>query len=349
MRHLPALVLLLSAGAARAADVPEAKITKEDEVVLFHAGTELVAKYQFKGTVAVEKGDGTKPLAKPFFYPVLAPGGLAVTRAWPLERGTAGETTDHFHQKSVWFCHGDVIPDGVELKTKSADKHVKGVDFWSEAAGHGRIVGTVREPNHVAPGHAECESRNEWQTADGDKILDEWRVIHFYTRPTGNLFVLEIDLHASVCPVTFGDTKEGAMGVRVPDGFRLQAKDGGVVTSSAGGTAKAPAKENLPMWGELADWHDYSGKVGGKAAGIAVFDDPKNPHRAAWHTRAYGLMAANPFGRAGAGFPSQKGKTELVKLAKGEHLKLRYGIFAHTGDAAAGKVADEFKAFAERK
>ena len=40
-------------------------------------------------------------------------------------------------------------------------------------------------------------------------------------------------------------------------------------------------------------------------------------------------MAANPFGRAEAAFPDTKGKTDLVKLAKGEHLKLRYGLLLH--------------------
>ena len=52
------------------------------------------------------------------------------------------------------------------------------------------------------------------------------------------------------------------------------------------------------MWGKIADWNDYSGEVNGKPVGIAIFADPKNKYLSAWHTRAYGLMAANPFGRA---------------------------------------------------
>ena len=43
------------------------------------------------------------------------------------------------------------------------------------------------------------------------------------------------------------------------------------------------------------------------------------------------------------------GKTDLVKLAKGEHLKLRYGILLHSGDAAAGKVADRYQQFVKLK
>ena len=58
-------------------------------------------------------------------------------------------------------------------------------------------------------------------------------------------------------------------------------------------------------------------------------------------------MAANPFGRNGSGFPSQKGKTDLVKLAKGSHLKLRYGILLHQGNTQEGQVAEHYSHFAK--
>ena len=95
----------------------------------------------------------------------------------------------------------------------------------------------------------------------------------------------------------------------------------------------------------MSDWCDYHGTVNGKHVGIAVFDHPANAARAAWHARAYGLMAANPFGRGVAGFPSQKGKTDLVKIDKGGELKVKYAIYAHGGDTKAGKVAEAFEAF----
>ena len=99
----------------------------------------------------------------------------------------------------------------------------------------------------------------------------------------------------------------------------------------------------------LSDWCDYSGDIGGKRAGIAVFDAATNQPRAAWHSRGYGLMAANPFGRAESGFPARKGQHDLVKLGKGEHLKLRYGIFLHAGDAREGKVAEAYEQFSKMK
>lgn len=342
---LPAALLLLTPAAPAADPV---SIAKGEDTLELRAGKELAAKYQFAGAVSTGKGDATRPLAKPVFYPLNAPGGVAVTRGWPLVPAKPGETTDHVHQKSVWFCHGDVIPEGGALKAKSADKRVHGVDFWSEGGNHGRIVCVeVGEPKQISASHAAIPTRNEWRAADGMKVLDEARTIHLIATPAGRLIVLEIDLHAKDHPITFGDTKEGSMGVRVHDAIRLNGKGSdGAVTSSTGDVVKAPAKDNLPVWGKPADWHDYSGTIDGKPAGLAVFDDPKNPVRARWHTRAYGLMSANPFGRAGW-FPA--GKTDVVKLAKGEHLKLRYGVYAHTGDAVAGKVAEAFKAFTAMK
>src|SRR5207249_1657673 len=74
-------------------------------------------------------------VAKPYLWPLSAPGGMPLTRAWPMEKAALGGSTDHPHQKSAWFCHGDVIPEGVELKQHI--KGVEGVDFWSEGKGQG--------------------------------------------------------------------------------------------------------------------------------------------------------------------------------------------------------------------
>jgi hypothetical protein len=84
--------------------------------------------------------------------------------------------------------------------------------------------------------------------------------------------------------------------------------------------------------------------VDGKAVGISVFDHPANP-KGNWHVRAYGLNAVNPFAREHSGFPSQTGKHELLKLEKGKALHLRYGVYAHTGDAISGRVAEAYEEF----
>jgi hypothetical protein len=317
---------------ARADDITAAK---DGDAVVFRVGGEVVGQYHV--------GPG---VAKPYLWPVTAPGGVPVTRGWPMAKAGPGQTTDHVHQKSAWFCHGDVIPEGVELRVKSSDKRVRGVDFWSETAGHGRMACVeVRGPEAVGPGHVRVATRNEWRTPDGVKILDEDRVIHLRELPAGRLWVWDCTLKATAGPVVFGDTKEGSFGIRVHDALRPAAKDGGTVTTADGKTVAPPAKDDLPVWGRPADWIDYSGAVGGKAVGVAVFEHPDNPARGGWHARAYGLLAANPFARAGSGFPSQKGKTDPVRIEGGKELRLRYGVYAHAGDAAAGKVADAYQFF----
>jgi len=309
--------------------------------VIFRVGDQVVARYV------------TDPhYAKPFLYPLKAPSGAPVTRGWPVEKGLPGEvTTDHVHQKSVWFCHGDVIPEGIQLKIKTTERGGQGVDFWSEAKDkdgtprHGRIVCVqVGKPQQIAPGQVRVETINEWLTPDGVKILDEVRVIQCLTQPQGYLFVFNITMKATVCPITFGDTKEGSFGIRVHDALRPSQPTGAIITTAEGKTLAPPAKDNLPIWGHPSAWIDYSGKVGDKAVGVAVFDHPSNPP-ASWHVRAYGLNAANPFGRQRSGFPSQKGKTELIRIPKGGELPLRYGVYAHDGDAATAKVAQVYDLF----
>jgi len=335
MRTLLFVTLFALAPAARAADVA---ITVEKDAIEFKSGTAVVAKY----------ATGPK-VAKPYLYPVVAPNGVAVTRGFPIEDAPPMGTKDHVHHKSVWFCHGDVIPEGIELKIKSANKADKGVDFWSEAKDangprHGKIkVVKVGKPREHAKNHVSIETENEWISPDGVKIMDEVRTIHFVDTPEGRLFAFDITLKATVCPITFGDTKEGSFGIRVRDELTmLKKKDqlggDGLMTNADGKTGEKD------IWGMPSDWLHYAGKIGDKEVGVAVFSHPSNP-KVNWHARGYGLVAANPFGRDHSGFPSQKGKTDLLKIAKGADMKLRFAVYAHTGDIKGGKVAEAFAAF----
>jgi hypothetical protein len=251
-----------------------------------------------------------------------------------------GESRDHPHQRSVWFTFGDVIPEGIELKQRS--KGVAGVDFWAEAPGHGRIVceQVLLKQEGEAGRPAVIRTRNSWRTAEGHKVLDEIRTLQLFDLGQGeSLLVFDFLLQATECPVTFGDTKEGAFGVRVAETMTERAKKGGVLTNAEGKRTMAEC------WGRRSAWCDYSGPVGGRPVGLTLMDHPKNPSPACWHARDYGLLAANPFGRAKSGFPDVKGRSDLVRLQKGESIRFRYGLLVHNGDSKQGQVAERYNVF----
>jgi len=300
--------------------------TKDKDYFDIMAGKELITRYHI-----------TQSAPKPIFWPVNAPGGVPLTRDWPMIPDAPDNTKDHPHQQSAWFCHGDIIPEGIVVKDKI--KGIEGVDFWSIAKGHGNMVCTYAAEPKVDKNRIRLATKNEWRTADGVKIMDEARDIYVYDFGKARLIVLNIDLHASVCPIVFGDTKEGAMGIRISD----------KITEVKGGKGKIQNAEGKVgeknCWGQIANWCDYSGPIDGKTVGLAVLADPKNAYPSCWHARGYGLMAANPFGREKARFPGVAGKKELVRLAKGEHLKLRYAMLLHQGDAETGNVAEYYQRF----
>jgi hypothetical protein len=141
--------------------------------------------------------------------------------------------------------------------------------------------------------------------------------------------------------VTFGDTKEGAFGVRVAESMKVDAGKGGKIITSEGLSDK-------DAWGKPAKWVDYYGPVGDKTLGIAIFDHPSSfRHPTTWHVRTYGLFAPNPFGLHD--FPGGQGKDGSHKFKKGESFVLKYRVYMHEGDEKTGKVADAYAKFAGQK
>ena len=97
-----ALLLVGLGYQSQRAPAAEVKATVTKDGVEFKSGAVVVAKYV------------TDPkYPKPFLVPVLAPGNVPFTRGFPIEPAVKGGTDDHVHHKSVWFCHGDVVPEGV--------------------------------------------------------------------------------------------------------------------------------------------------------------------------------------------------------------------------------------------
>jgi hypothetical protein len=267
---------------------------------------------------------------KPYLHPLRSASGKIITRSYPMET-VEGEAKDHPHHRGLWFTHG----------------LVNGYDFWANEpsqkgaspSGKGTVV--IRKVNDLQSGKktGKIVTTFDWQGKDGKTLLQERRTMTFYSHPTERWIDFDIVLVAQE-KSEFQDTKEGTFAIRLAT--ELEEKHTGKMHSADG---KEGEKQ---VWGSRSPWVDYAGMVGGEALGIAIFDHPSNPrHPTYWHSRGYGLFAANPFGVRD--FENDKTKDGKLELGPGEQLRFRYRVVIHPGNAATGNIADSYKKFAAMK
>ena len=264
---------------------------------------------------------------QPVIWPIIGPGGQAMTRQFPLGTRLATEKGDHPHHRSLWFNHG----------------LVNGLDFWMAArsGGPGKKDNQIEHREFVAidskGAAARIVARSDW-TSDGDKICEDMRTIGFGVDAHGRWIDFAVEVHATERDLTFGDTDEGSFGLRVPGTMDVDAKKGGQIVNSNG-------HSNKDAWGRAAEWVDHHGPVDGKPAGIAIFSLPDSfRHPCRWHVRTYGLFAANPFGERG--FPPADIKQGPVTLAKGDKLRLHYRVLFYSGERSPEELGAIYKLYA---
>lgn len=260
---------------------------------------------------------------KPFFYPLLTPDAEPLTRKWPLEQ-VATDTHDHPHHRGLWFTHGEV----------------NGIDFWSEEPRAGRTVHDRLEDYQSGEVFARFVATTQWIAPDNKVIANDTRTVLVFPLPNGDrLMDFEVVLKPKQGNLLLGDTKEGSFGLRVPDAWTPDKKQGGYIVNSAG-------QKEAAVWGKPAEWMDYGGKVQNSSYGIAIFDHPANlRHPQTWHTRTYGLYAVNPFGLHDFGMGA-KGVGNHVVPAEG-NLTLRYRVLFHRSDTSGAKVNESYEGYAD--
>ena len=275
-------------------------------------------------------------VTKPYLWPLRAPSGTYITRAWPMEdapeeaaekkpsRNGGAPAMDHPHQRGLWFAHDTVNK----------------MDFWNNdwsyyADLHRKNLGliTLKHAGPMKSGRKQgsIAATFEWGAMEGGSpILTEQRVMTFYADPKLRYFDVDITLTALVA-VTFGDGKDGAFGIRLRP---VLQEDKGVshITNAEGLVGEKQ------LWGKPSNWCDYSGEIQGEKVGVAILDDPRNPHHPVrWHARAYGLFAANPFGIAA--FTNDRSQDGSVTIEPGKSVRYRYRVIIHPGTAKDANIA----------
>ncbi len=271
---------------------------------------------------------------KPFLHPLRSASGKVVTRYFPMELVDSERgSRDHPHHRGLWFSHGDV----------------NGIDFWANETrdgNKGRIV--LRKITALENGKKQgvIGARFEWMDPKGKTLLNEDRTMVFYSDPKLRTIDFDITLIA-VEKVKFGDTKEGTFALRLTPsleeaGKRDPAKYTGRMVSASG----ASGEEHV--WGTRAPWVDYSGEVEGEPLGIAILDHPSNPrHPTYWHSRSYGLFAANPFGTHD--FENDASKDGSMTLEPGQTMRFRYRVVIHSGRTADAGIPALYQKYAKMK
>lgn len=269
---------------------------------------------------------------KPYVWPLSTPSGAVVTRHFPMEE-FAGETKDHPHHRGLFFAHGDIngfnfwaTEPGTRNPPKGPQKASMKLKQVVEAKGGGKS-GTIKA---VFDG----------LDASGKPIMTETRTITFYSDRRLRTIDYEIVVKA-LEPLTFRDTKEGTFGIRLATSM-TEDKGGGRMTNADG------AETEKNVWGKRSAWVDYCGPVDGKTVGVAIFDNPANPrYPTYWHTRAYGLHAANIFGVRD--FTRDKSQDGSMTIEPNQSLRFRYRVVIHDGDTRAAGIADLYKQYVAKK
>ncbi|MFB3779113.1 MAG: PmoA family protein [Bryobacteraceae bacterium] len=259
---------------------------------------------------------------KPFLHPLRASNGAVVTRGWPVEPAP-GDSTDHPHQRGLWWAHG----------------LTNGIDFWTNGPKTGRYeLKAAPQPDPKAG-----SIRAELDMVGPDRQVVGGLVEEYTFSALGSARVVDVIVRILAdrgIPVKLGDTREGAMAVRVCE--ELNESRGATLLNSEGGVGEKQ------IWGKRARWVDYSGKVGGQIVGVAMFDHPSNPKFPTfWMARGYGLLAANCFGERE--FTEDQSRDGSLTIPEGGSLEFRHRILIHLGDARKADVERLYRQWAVKK
>lgn len=250
----------------------------------------------------------SKQNERPFLYPLNGPSGKSLTRM-----GHPHDPFGHSHHNSAWMAHHDV----------------DGVSFWGDKSNAGRIVHQRILEYEDGDREVMIGSHNRWEFAQQTK-MEDYRRYRIESLEHGETFLMiDIELHAPPeHSVTLGKTSFGLLAVRMAKSIGVN--DGaGRIRNSEG------AVNGAGVHWKPAQWCDYSGAVSDSAIeGITLMDHPSNfNHPTKFHARDDGWMGASL---------TYDGPRVIDP---GKPLRLRYGLYIHSGLQTTGQLQSRWQAF----
>lgn len=333
-----ALFLLLLAGtilpvAAQQKGFDFKESPGDKKLELFYGG-QLVTAYYFHDSVR-----------KPILFPVNTPGGVTITRGFPIEP-RPGERTDHPHHTGVWLNY----------------ESVNGLDFWNNSPAipperrekYGTIFHQSIDKKRAGRNSALLETSSSWKTPNGKELIREKSVYRFAIEDEILVIDRNTELKAVEEEVLFRDVKDGFFAIRVSRELEMPSGEKSGYVDERGKETQVPAIDNEALtgmyessshvrgdsvWSSRADWVILRGRIGGQDVSVGIIDHPDNiGYPTYWHARGYGLFAANPLGQK----IFSNGKEELnLRLQAGETVNFRFRLVTRSGRKITGPEMDQ--------
>lgn len=238
------------------------------------------------------------PQGRPFICNIHTLDGIKVTRNYPI---TDKDQDDHPHHQGLFHTFSQL----------------NGIDFWHMKGMAKHRLFTV-PPKDGNPASFSAES--VYLDRDGETpLLKETMSYGFHITSEGLLITINAIIESEAEKVIIGSKEEGGIAIRVASDLRVQK--GGKMIDNKG------RKGGKAIWGKAARWVDNSGKKKGRWVGATLFASHSDLGVFHWHSRDYGLIAANPFG------PLNKAPDKILK--KGEKLSFNYGLMVHSHEQAS--------------
>ena len=256
---------------------------------------------------------------RPFWFPVRASHAASLTRM-----GHPHDPLTHSHHNSVWISHADV----------------DGINYWGD---HGKNLGQIRTVTIPREAYTDGDDSaamimvNHWRRDEDDSVqLIETRRAEVLPLDGPQSWLMVIDLQFTTpkgVVTTFRPSAFGLVAVRMAKSIGVH-DGGGRILNSAGGI------NEQECFRKPAKWCDYSGRLSNDRdgfAGIALMNHPANPqHPTPFHVRDDGWMGAC------------LNLEDSVVVSDAQTLRLRYGLWVHTGVPSAERCDAVWQQFSER-
>jgi hypothetical protein len=142
----------------------------------------------------------------------------------------------------------------------------------------------------------------------------------------GYVIIAESEFKPEDADFAFGDQEEMGFGVRLATPLSVK-HGGGLIRNSAGGEQEAGT------WSKSANWCAGYGKIGERWAGVSVIASPDNFRDAWFHSRDYGLIVANPFGKkAMTGPKDDTVAADSTLVEKDGTFKVGFGVYVFSSE-----------------